>query len=81
MCIGKAEPSGAETSPAEFHRSSRDCGQSVFTGLLGRVDHRRGSWGSASELGYQECSEKQALCQDVGVNPQTVEQSGRVGSQ
>lgn len=37
--------------------------------------------GQYSELGYQECSEKQALCQDVGVNPQTVEQSGRVGSQ
>lgn len=55
--------------------------QAVFTGLLGRVDHMRGSWGSASELGYQECSEKQALCQGVGVNPQTAEQSGRVGSQ
>ena len=26
VCIDKAEPSGAETSPTEFHRSSRDCG-------------------------------------------------------
>lgn len=53
--------------------------KAVFTGLLVRVDHRRGSWGSASELGYQECSEKQALCQSVGVSPQAAERSGTVG--
>lgn len=55
--------------------------QAVFTGLLSWVDHRRGSWGSAKELGYQECRKKQALCQDVGVKPRTAEQSRRVESQ
>jgi hypothetical protein len=42
------------------------------------MDHRRGSWGSAKELGYQECIKKQAACQFVGVKPQPQEQSGRL---
>lgn len=55
--------------------------QTVFTDLLGRVDHRRGSWGSAKKLGYQEYRKKRVLCQGVGVKPQAVEQSRKVESQ
>lgn len=42
------------------------------------MDYRRRSWGSAKELGYQECRKKQAVCQGGGVGAQTQEQSGSV---
>lgn len=74
--------SGAWLSEAGSSEGAQGlAGQPVLTDLLGPVDHRRGSWGTAKELGYQECRKKQAPCQDVGVKPETREQSGRVESQ